>query len=369
MAFFIPTMQLGGAEKEVSNLLKYFSHIHEVYLILMSKNILHEIPKNVHIIFLEQTSQQESYFLKFLKLPILSLKLKNICQKYEIDTLLSFLTRPNYIAVLSKFFNNNSKIIINERSTPSFIYSSNLSGFINRFLIKRLFFRADQIFANSKGAKEDLEKNYGCKNVFVFYNPLDLEFINSVKPIKRVDKKPIFITIGRLDEGKNHTLAISAMKQVDGVLYIIGDGVLKKRLSSQIKKDGLEHKVFLLGSKKNPYKELKSADIFILTSLYEGFPTVILEALACGLPVISSDCNSGPREILATDEKSEFKNSFEIQKYGILTKLNDKNSLIDAMNFLLKNDIIKNSLRLNAKKRAEKFDMKISLKHLNDIIN
>lgn len=357
IAFFIPTMNQGGAQKEVGNLLKYAPPHVRVVLILMNDETLCEIPDNVEVIFLEKTSQKENFFYKFLKLPYLAFKLSRVCQKHEIDTILSFLTRANYIAVLSKFFKNGAKIVINERSLPSKMYESGLNGAVNRLLMRWLFSRANKIIANSKPAKYDLENNYTCKDVFVFYNPIDTHFIKSVEPMEKKDKKPVFITIGRLHEVKNHTLLIHAMNELDGVLYIIGDGELKDKLLTQVKNENLQDKVFLLGAKSNPYKYLKSADIFVLTSLFEGFPTVLLEALACKLPIISSDCANGPREILALNGKKNFKNGFEIAKYGLLTKVNEKQGLINAMRFLLKHDTIRQNYRKISNNRSEDFNV------------
>lgn len=367
IAFFIPTMGLGGAQKEISVLLKYFPCGAKIVLILMGGEVLHEVPKGVEIVYLERTSQSESYILKFLKLPFLAYKLKKVCKLHEVDTVLSFLTRANYIGVLSKIFKNPAYIIINERSFPSKMYENGLNGYMNRFLMKTLFPKADKITANSKEAKDDLEKNYHCKDVFVFYNPIDLEFIQSVKPVKREFSRPVFITIGRLHEVKNQSLLIDAMGEIDAILYIIGDGELKEELSKQIKNLNLQDKVFLLGSKTNPYTYLKSADVFVLTSLFEGFPTVLLEALACELPVVSSDCENGPREILSYGKKGNFENGCEVVKYGVLTKVDDKNSLVNAMKFMLKSHV-RERFRDISKSRAEEFDVKKALDNLNNIL-
>ena len=118
-----------------------------------------------------------------------------------------------------------------------------------------------------------------------------------------------FVTVGRLDNGKNHRLIIEAMKSIEADLWIIGDGELREELLSYIKELNLNDKVYLLGKKENPFAFLAKADCFVFTSNHEGFPNVLVEALACSLPVISTDCKSGPREILSP--KSNF--SFQLK--------------------------------------------------------
>jgi len=191
---------------------------------------------------------------------------------------------------------------------PSLQYGKGISGFINRTLIKLLYPKADLLFANSKGNAIDLENNFKIKNIQVIYNPFDIDKIKE-KSKESVNLKSgfNFVTIGRLDEGKNHQLLIKAMREIEGNLYIIGDGVLRGYLEQLIYTLNLTDRVFLVGKQKNPYKYLSKADTFLFSSNREGFPNVLVEALACEIPIISTDCKSGPREILAPDSDITFK--------------------------------------------------------------
>ena len=140
---------------------------------------------------------------------------------------------------------------------------------------------------------------------------------------------------------------IESMKEIDAYLYIIGDGKLRAKLEQKISKLGLKNKVYLLGRQLNPYKYISKADCFLFTSDYEGFPNVLLEALACGLPIISTDCPSGPREILAPYRENE---------YGVLVPVNDKDALICSMKEMMTNHNLREKYREKAQKRADDFD-------------
>ncbi len=154
------------------------------------------------------------------------------------------------------------------------------------------------------------------------------------------------------------------MKEVNGNLYIIGDGKLRDKLNRLISDLNLENRVFLLGKQKNPYKFLSKADIFLFSSNREGFPNVLVEALTCKLPVISTDCKSGPREILAPDSNIEYslKDSIEIANYGILTPTNSIEKMIKAIKILQKNSKLMLEYRKKSLNRAKQF-------HKNRIVN
>lgn len=367
-------MASGGAERVVSLLLKHLHVKYDITLVLMRKKIEYEIPKDIKIHYLENSRPFENGLIKLLKLPLLALKYKKFCKKNRIDISFALMNRPCYIAIISKIFGNNCLHIISERSTPSSIYKEeNFKSSINKFLIKKLYPKADKIVANSSGNRDDLIYNFQIKKdkISIIYNPCDLKYIRekSDEKVKFRDKDFTFITIGRLDDGKNHKLLIDAIKNIKAKLFIIGAGALKDKLILHVKQNSLEEKVIFLGSKDNPYKYLKQADCFVFSSNYEGFPNVLLEALACKLPIISTDCKSGPREILApdTDMKKELKSSLEIVKYGILVPINDKISMQNAMNKMISDKHLKDKYKTIASKRAEDFDINILIKEFDEI--
>ncbi|WP_255327611.1 glycosyltransferase [Lebetimonas sp. JH369] len=355
----------GGAERQVSILLKKFSKEYNVTLVLMNDTIFYEVPKNIKIVYIEKSAPFESGVKKLLKLPFLALKYKKILKEKNIDVSISFMNRPNYINTLAKIFWSKTKTIISERAMPSLQHKSSIQGKINKFLIKTLYKKADIVLANSKGNQKDLIKNFNIKSK-VIYNMLDF---NCKKEEKF--KKFTFITIGRLDEGKNHKLLIEAFKKanLDAELLIIGDGYLRDDLEFMIKDLGLKDKVKLLGRQKDVFRFLSQADCFVFSSNYEGFPNVLLEALACNLPVISTDCKSGPREILAPDTTfTKQTKEIELAEYGILVPVGDVDKMVEAMRMIYKNSDLRYNYEQKAKKRIKEFEVKKIIKKWEKII-
>jgi N-acetylgalactosamine-N,N'-diacetylbacillosaminyl-diphospho-undecaprenol 4-alpha-N-acetylgalactosaminyltransferase len=370
LSILIYSLASGGAERVVSILLYELKDKYNITLFLMNDTIFYEIPKEIKVVYLENSDPRESGIKKLLKLPLLAWRYKKL---NSAEVSLSFMNRPNYISTLAKIFGMRSKVVISERAMPSLQHKSSLQGFINRTLIKYLYKSADVITANSKGNTHDLQNSFGCKNVVTINNPFDLEKIEtySREEVDFRDEKFTFITVGRVDSGKNHKLLVEAIKDIDAKLYIIGDGELRSAIEEQIRELNLNNKVILLGRQSNPYKYLAKADCFVFSSLYEGFPNVLLEALASGLPVISSDCKSGPREILApeSDVKFQLKDEIEFAEYGILVALNSVEKLKEAMNKMMASEDLRNRYKEKAQQRARDFDVKKIIKQYEDVIN
>ena len=360
LTILIYSLASGGAERVVSILLKELSTSYNITLVLMNDTIFYEIPESVKIVFLGNSNPYENGLIKLLKLPIYALKYKKVLKDSDIS--LSFMNRPNYINVFSKLFGNKSKIIISERIAPSKEYpSNNFKDRISKILIKFLYPKANLVVPNAKGIENDLIKYFKLKeNIKVVHNPIDILRVldNQRQDTNFQFDNFSFITIGRFQEQKNHKLLINAIKDIDSNLYIIGDGELRNKLEKQIFDLGLQNKVFLLGRQTNPYKYLAKADCFVFGSNYEGFPNVLLEALACSLPVISTDCKSGPREILSpsSDIETQLKKDIEKVEYGLLTTVNDVASMTKAMNLIIEDKNLRDNYKCKALTRAKDFD-------------
>ena len=156
---------------------------------------------------------------------------------------------------------------------------------------------------------------------------------------------------------------------------ISGRGVLIPFTSQILKKFRIENleltdKVYLLGKKENPFAYISKADCFVFASNHEGFPNVLVEALACGLPIISTDCQSGPREILAPDRDVNFqlKEEIELAEYGILTPIKNLDKLQEAMNLMINNESLRKKYQDKAKQRANDFRIDKIIKQYEEII-
>jgi N-acetylgalactosamine-N,N'-diacetylbacillosaminyl-diphospho-undecaprenol 4-alpha-N-acetylgalactosaminyltransferase len=367
LSILINDLDSGGAERVVSILLDMLKTKYDITLFVLHNIIFYDIPKDIKIVVVGNSKLSDSGLIKLLKLPYLAWRYKKLNIDSHIS--LSFLSRSNYINILAKLFGIKSKIIVGERAMPSLQYNQGFQGKINKFLIKILYPKADLVFANSKGNALDLEKNFNIKDIKVINNLFDINQIIKLSKEKVKLKDGFnFITIGRVDEGKNHQLLINAIANINANLYIIGDGILINKLNQQIKDLSLTNKVFLLGKQKNPYKYLSKADCFVFASTREGFPNVLVEALACKLALISTDCQSGPREILAPDTDISFQlyNRIELANFGILTPVNRLESTIEAMNLIKNSTKLLNSYKNRAIQRAMEFDKD---RIINDFIN
>jgi glycosyltransferase involved in cell wall biosynthesis len=160
-----------------------------------------------------------------------------------------------------------------------------------------------------------------------------------------------FITIGRLSSEKGHKYLIEAFSKVykiipNSKLIIIGEGPLRPQLEGLTKKRELADGIIFMGFRENPYKFLSRSDVFVLPSLFEGLPFTLIEALICKIPIISTDCRTGPREILDNG------------KYGVLTEVANSNDLAEKMIKLTNNSKERERLIENSCKRILEFDTK-----------
>lgn len=350
LSVFIYSMAGGGAEKVVSNLLPNLMQRYEVHLVLMNERIYYDLPENLPVHFIENSAPFENGIKKLLKLPFLALKYKKLCKNLGIKTHFVCMVRPCFVASIARIFGMRGALILNEGATPSVIYEKpNFKSKISKFLLKKLYPKADFIFPNSLGNLADLRDNFGIDKdkMSVLYNATDLEAIGKMASEEIEFKKPFFLSVGRLDSGKNHELLIRAYKELknnDKDLIILGEGVLREYLQNLIRELDLEGRVHLLGFEKNPYKYMSKCYAFVFVSLFEGFSNVLIEALACGKLVISSDHRSGARELLGSDE------------WGVLVGVNDINSTIEAMQKALDDKNYVSFYENKAKIRAKFFD-------------
>lgn len=348
-------MQKGGAERVISLLLKELENEQniKVHFMMMEDGIDYDLPKSITPIVL--SNSKKSGVQKLIELPFVAWGLKKYIKENSIDTIMSFLYRPNYINILAKIFGSTHRSIINIRSTTSRYKNEGLLGKINLFLINSLYDKSDLIISNSQGVAEDLKSLMNItSNTKVIYNPVDIEYINSKKDICedidfefKEDKKYI-ISVGRLIPLKRNMDLITAFYELEKSddsleLIFLGDGILKEELKVECTELGVKEQVHFLGNVKNPFYYLNKSNLFVLTSEIEGFPNVLIEAMACGIPVISSDCKSGPNEILDND------------RFGLLYSVGNIDLLKEKLKYYLYEDINYKNIKSKNLTRIKKF--------------
>lgn len=376
IVIFINSLDGGGAERVISTLLNNLVEKYECHLILMENKISYELDSRINIISLDEKSNQNG-IVKLLRLPIISYKLSKVIKKHNFSQITSFLYRANYVNILAKYLSKH-KCIISERIAPSSMYEDkSISSTISKFLIRNLYNKADKIIPVSKAIENDLIENFGANiKQKVIYNPYDIEKIEQLSKENVsyiIDRKKSIITVGSLGKRKNHSLLINAFSKIDDKeykLYILGKGKEESNLKSLVSELRLNERVIFLGFDNNPYKYLSKCGIFVLASNSEGFPNVLAEAMVCGCSVISTDCLSGPREILVPNSDANFQleNNIELAEYGILIPIKNVDKLQEAMNLIINDESLRKSYQDKAKQRANDFRIDKIIKQYEEII-
>ena len=364
------SLNRGGAEKVISTLLPFLQLNYTITLVLFYNSIEFEIPKDINVIFIS-SRKKLSFLGKIFFFPIAIFKYWKFIKNDEIDVSISFLTRPNFINAITKFFSNSHRVILSERCYPSIAYKSHkLRWYLYKILIPFLYNKADVLFSNSSHINEDLKNNFHLAiPMRVIYNPIKVP--NSDYTFQKNTEEFKVINVGSFTNVKNQRMIIDGIKNLDFKvkLTLLGDGPNKEELLKYVKTQNLNNFVFLPGKVSNVNDYLYNSHCFVLSSNTEGFPNALLEAMAVGLPVISTNCISGPLELLNENEAIVIaKEEFYIAKYGILINVNDSIALSNAITYLKKHISDREILGMKAKKRANQFTVDVFIEELEEIL-
>ncbi len=353
---FMPSIEGGGVEKNlflVSNfLIKKFK---KLSVITISKNYKKKFNKSIEFISLssdiwDKYGRRFKYFLAILLLIKEILKNKNLI-------VFSFQANIYCIAICKLF---GVKVISRSNSAP-YGWSKN---WVKRNIFKIFLNFADKIMVNSEQFKKDLKKEFDV-NAICIYNPLNTnEIIQKSKKrslsIFNSNKKIKILNIGRFVDQKDQITLLRSLNYIKNDInyeaVIVGKGILKASLKNYIIKNKLKDKVKLINFVENPYNYIKQADLFILTSKFEGLPNVLLEALVLKKFSISSNCRTGPKEILLNG------------KGGLLFKVGNSKELSKKIIYYSKNKNKCNKLLKNAINNLYRFDYKKNLEKYYNLI-
>ncbi|MBQ7235586.1 MAG: glycosyltransferase [Clostridia bacterium] len=311
IALFISTLNSGGAERVVSHLSKILSVLYDVHIILYEDVIEYEYEGTLHILNVPATAKNGLSKVRLLLKRVK--KLKKLIKNEKIDCIISFLDSPNFVNLLTK--STNCKRIISIRNYSKRENKKTFLGKLTDFFIKRLYRKADYIVTVSELIKQSYIKEYKLpkKKIVTIYNPYNFNEIDekSIIPLKSKEENFyygnfVFINVGRImyQKGIWHLLKafLLVYKRYKNVrLVLVGEDLSNGKVMRFIEQAGLEDIVLLTGRTKNPYQYLKNSNCYVLSSLFEGFPNAMVEAMACGCTIIAADCKSGPKEILCKE--------------------------------------------------------------------
>jgi glycosyltransferase involved in cell wall biosynthesis len=359
---FIPSLQAGsGAERAAVVLAEGLADsTSEVDLLVLDSVVDHpfSIDDDVNLISLDasRTATSLPFLIRYLR-------------SYNPDVLFSHMDHANIISILSSLISQADTNVIstvqnytssNAKTRSRIIYNTTI------ILAKMLYPYSNKVVAVSRSVKKDLIDNIGIadQKVEVIHNPVFTKGITE-KAKKDVDHAwfskesnvPVITAIGRLNTQKDFPTLIKAFKILrdsrECRLLILGEGEERDSLEELIKENGLCSDISLPGYVENPYAYLSQSSLFVLSSRWEGLPTVIIEALAVGTPVVSTDCPGGASEILGDGA------------YGELVPVGDAHSLASAFESALKDS--HNRERLVS--RAKDFSSEKSVTMYKNLIN
>jgi len=379
VTLFINSLTTGGAERVLSIIAtELVTQNIEVNLICIEKDNSYNIPPEVQMTYLSSLSKYDSNLKKLIYLPYLAYKLKKYTKKHQTTLIQSHIYRANFINILAKLLGAKHQVQVVEVTSINNLINGSFSQKINFLLIKLLYKYVDLVIFKAEKMKEEFLKNIPkIKRYRVINNPYNIQKIQQLSQEEINDftfdkTKKYIITVGRLSDEKRQDSLIEALVHLDKdiELIIIGEGKLKKELEEIINIRNLQKRVHLLGKKENPFKYIKHSNIFILSSQGEGFPNVLVEAMICNTPVISTDCISGPREILAPNTEINFQltEDIELAQNGILYPVDNPESLIRAINILLNDKEKQKIYQQNGLEKSKEYALEKIIKKYKEVL-
>jgi glycosyltransferase involved in cell wall biosynthesis len=369
LLYFHPTIVFGGAERTTATLLEKLDKSIFDVLFITKKGIFHPLPVE-RVMYIDDLGIHDGFegigsLVKDTKMML------HLIKRERPDIVFGMLHYACIMLSLVKvFLRNKVKVIISPR-TPSkaainfYFKESTLKKALWNFMVKFFCQHSDCIVVASDGIKEECISKYKAKRnkIVTVNNSIDVQSIEilSTESVNRKDSPDNFVisTAGRLSAEKNMAVLLNAFallrRDIKAKLWIVGDGPERPRLESLAVSLNIMNDIVFWGFQENLYKFIRKSDIFVHTSLFEGFGNIILEAMACRVPVIATDCPFGPQEIISN------------MSNGILVPVSDEAALANALKMMSVDRELRRKLADEAFKRLSDFSVEKMVNKYEDV--
>ena len=341
IAFIIGSLSSGGAERVVSTLCNELVETYKVTVItFVNLSPFYKLdPKIKHLYCYDKIKPSKTAFDTVKLNYKLYKRITKHLRNEKVELVICFLTRENILGILAAK-TLKIPVIISERNNP---YEVNL-GFLWNTLLKFTYPKANCLVVQTKIIEQYFKSFVKEENLQILANPISTELTLSRN--KEIEKKKIVLNVGRFTEQKAQILlirAFSALNEEDWCLHIIGKGPKQKEYENIICELGMQEKIKLLSPTKSISDHYNSSSIFAFTSIYEGFPNALIEAMHFGLPCVATDCPTGPSELIENGEN------------GFLIEMNNQIQLEKKLNVLFNDSTLRTNFGIKAQMSVEKF--------------
>lgn len=345
IAFVIGSLTAGGAERVISTLSNELIATYNIVIIeLVKSNPFYKLDPAIKIVSCKSELKPSKNIFEAIRNNIFLLKkISNYIKSEKINLIIGFITNVNILTLVAARL-NKIHCIISERNNPEIDNAPKKKW---DFFREKLYKKADFLVVQTPLIKKFFDKLMEPEKVIILPNPLSSSFVEAYN--KKVEKENIILNIGRLTAQKAQHLLINAFGNINNdnwKLIVVGEGDKKQEYESLIKKLNLNDKVILAGKSEDIESYYSKSKIFVLTSNFEGFPNVLIEAMYMGLACISTDCPTGPSDIIRNDEN------------GYLIPMGDQISLEVQLKNLMSEKFKRESFGKLAHETASKFEAK-----------
>ncbi|MGH2406296.1 MAG: glycosyltransferase [bacterium] len=362
LVVYRPALEVGGAEKLTVTLLRHISRTRFEPILVLRRRTgvwLRDVPADVPILSLQSAPVRTAW-----------IRLARLLRELRPQVVLSMSSGGNLTAVLARVFSGLDRcgLILVEANTFSHVRRLLPRWLPVTFLKSVLYRRADRVIAYSHGVAEDLMASVRLPGglVDVVATPVVDETLEELaaQPLDHPwfgDKYPVLLSVGRLADQKDFPTLLRAFARLrQGLvlrMVILGEGERRGDLEMLAASLGVADDVQFPGFVANPYQFMRRCSVFVLSSQYEGMPTVLVEAMACGAPVVSTDCPSGPREVVHDGVN------------GYLVPVGDEASLAVAVERLLQNERLRDDFIAKGKSTVARFSAREVVKRYEGIVD